>query len=100
MKGMNQVIKMLSLITQVGFTMLCSIGLCSLVGYFIDSRFHTHTFIIFIILGVVSGYRGVYILIKQTIKPSQEELEQQRVLKGQEELLNQLQAEEDGSDAE
>ena len=73
MKGHNQVIKMLSLISQIGITMLSSIFLCGLIGCFIDNRFGTHTMIVFLVLGVAGGYRAVYSLIKQFIAKKEDQ---------------------------
>ncbi len=63
----NQVWKMIYLITQIGFTMLTTIFMCVGVGYLVDRYFHTKLMIWFIMLGVVAGFRSVYILIKRYI---------------------------------
>ncbi|MBE5943475.1 MAG: AtpZ/AtpI family protein [Lachnospiraceae bacterium] len=63
----NQVLRMLYLITQIGFTMLTTIFLCVGAGYLIDKHFGTKLMVWFIILGVVAGFRSVYILIKKYI---------------------------------
>lgn len=75
---MREVFKMIALISQIGLTMLSSVFVCGLIGYFIDNRFGTHTFIVFLILGVAGGYRAVYSLVKQFIgqKEDQEDHEQ------------------------
>lgn len=67
MREHKQVFKMIALISQIGITMLSSVFICGLIGYLIDNRFGTHTFIVFLILGVAGGYRAVYSLIKQFI---------------------------------
>ena len=64
-KERNQVVKMIYLITQIGFTMLVTIFLCLGVGYLIDRRFGTHLMVWFIVLGVLAGFRSVYILIRK-----------------------------------
>ncbi len=66
-KGNNQIIKMIYLITQIGFTMLITIFMCIGLGYLIDKYFDTNLMVWFIILGVVSGFRSVYILIRKFI---------------------------------
>jgi ATP synthase protein I len=58
------VLKTLSLITQLGITMLTSIFLCMFIGLWIDEKFGTHFFIPFLLLGVAGGFRGVYTLVK------------------------------------
>lgn len=72
MKEYRQVFKMIALITQVGITMLSSVFVCGLIGYWIDNRFETHSFIVFLILGVAGGYRAVYSLIRQFVSASNE----------------------------
>ncbi len=72
MRERKQVIRMISLISQIGITMLSSIFICGLIGYFIDNRFGTQTMIVFLILGVAGGYRAVYSLIKQFIGKKEE----------------------------
>ncbi len=66
-KDNNQIIKMIYLITQIGFTMLITIFLCIGLGYIIDKNFNTNLMVWFIMLGVVSGFRSVYILIRKFI---------------------------------
>lgn len=82
MREYRQVFKMIALISQVGITMLSSVFVCGLIGYLIDNRFATHTFIIFLILGIAGGYRAVYSLIRQFIEkkenPEHEETESDR----------------------
>ncbi len=67
MKNNHEIAKIIMLITQIGITMLTSIFLCGIIGYFIDKKFDTNLLIFFIILGVAGGYKAVYNLIKQFI---------------------------------
>lgn len=66
-KNTNQVWKMIYLITQIGFTMLTTVFLCVGIGYLIDRYFGTRLMAWFIVLGVVAGFRSVYILIRKFI---------------------------------
>ena len=61
---MKEIGKALSLITQLGISMLVPILICLGIGIFIDDRFGTSPWwmIIFIILGVGAGFRSVYML--------------------------------------
>lgn len=61
----NQIAKMLYLITQIGFTMLVTIFLCMGLGYVINRIFDKNLMVWFIVLGVLSGCRSVYILIRR-----------------------------------
>ena len=73
MREHKQVFKMITLISQVGITMLSSIFICGLIGYWIDNRFETHAFIVFLVLGVAGGYRAVYSLVKQFMKKKEKQ---------------------------
>lgn len=64
MKKNHTVLKTLSLVTQLGITMLTSIFMCMFVGLWLDEKFSTHFFIPFLLLGIGGGVRGVYTLIK------------------------------------
>jgi len=74
MRDRSKIVKMITLISQIGITMLSSIFLCGGIGYLIDNRFGTHTFIFALLLGIAGGYRAVYVLVKQfTEKDKQDE---------------------------
>ena len=62
------VIKMLSLVTQIGITMLTSVFLCMAIGMWIDKHFSTNLFLLFL-----GGIRGVYSLIHNILE--QEDME-------------------------
>lgn len=61
----NQVWKMIYLITQIGFTMLTTIFLCIGLGWAVDKFFGTKLLVWFIVLGVIAGFKSVYILIRR-----------------------------------
>lgn len=67
MKETNKVAKAFILVLQIGITMLVSIGLCGAIGYYVDNHFGTQLMIFFVAFGVISGYSGVYSLIRQYI---------------------------------
>lgn len=75
MKNHRPVLRMLSLITQLGITMLTSIFLCMFLGLWIDKTFSTHLFLPFLILGVGGGIRGVYSLVKDANDNKEDESE-------------------------
>lgn len=60
----SQVVKMLFLISQIGITMLVTIFLCIAIGMAIDKFFGTKLLVWFIVLGVISGFRSVFILVR------------------------------------
>lgn len=73
MKNYGPIIRMLSLITQLGITMLTSVFLCMFIGLWIDRKFSTHLFLPFLILGVLGGIRGVYSLVRRYINDDSRE---------------------------
>ena len=73
MKKNHEVIETIFLILQVGITMMVTFGICFGIGYLIDRKFGTHWIFLFIVLGILSGYRAVYLLIKKHIKGRDED---------------------------
>lgn len=63
-----EALRYLSLISQVGFTMVTPILLCTFIGIKLEQRFEFPFTLIFIILGVISGCISGFKLIMNTIK--------------------------------
>ena len=63
----NQIVKMIYLIFQVGFTVICTIFMCIGIAFLIDKWFHVNLMILFIVLGVLASFRSAYILIKKFV---------------------------------
>ncbi|MBR4515529.1 MAG: F0F1-ATPase subunit [Lachnospiraceae bacterium] len=63
----HQVGRMLVLILQIGLTMLTAVFMCIGLAYLINWLFGIDLMVWLIILGVVSGFRAAYILIKRYI---------------------------------
>lgn len=61
-KKRRDAIEYLTLVSQLGLTMVGSILLCFALGYFIDRWLHAHglVLVIFILLGVAGGAVTVY----------------------------------------
>ena len=68
MKERNEVLSTLFLILQVGITMMVTFGLCFAIGFLLDKNLGTRLLWVFIVLGILSGYRAVYLLIRHHIK--------------------------------
>ena len=66
------VIKMLSLVTQIGITMLTSVFLCMAIGMWIDKHFSTNLFLLFLILGIMASIRSMFITLKPLLKGERE----------------------------
>lgn len=62
----NKIIKGIALITQLGISMMAPIALTGVIGYYLNEKFNTEFwFILLILLGIMAGFRNVYILIKK-----------------------------------
>lgn len=58
-------LKNITLISQIGISMLTAIGICLGIGLWVDHKFGTNFLIWFLFLGVASGYRSAYDVIKK-----------------------------------
>ena len=63
-----EALKYLSLISQVGFTMVTPVLLCTFVGIKLEGRFHFPSTLIILLLGVISGCMSGYRLIMNSLK--------------------------------
>ena len=63
-----EALKYLSLISQVGFTMVTPVLLCTFVGIKLEGKFHFPFILIFLLLGVISGCMSGYRLIMNSLK--------------------------------
>ncbi len=63
----------MSLITQLGISMLAPIFLCVYLGSFLDGRFGWFTFVPLLILGILSGVRNAYILVMKIVRDSEKD---------------------------
>ena len=64
MKHKKSVIATLSLISQLGVSMIVPVFLCILVGMKLEEKIDFPFTILFIILGILAGIRNVYVLVK------------------------------------
>lgn len=65
MKLNKSVYTTLALISQLGISMIVPIFLCTFVGVKLDEKYGWATTIPLIIVGVLSGARNVYVLVKR-----------------------------------
>ena len=63
-----EALRYLSLISQVGFTMVTPVLLCTFIGIKLEEKFHFPFTLIFLLLGVISGCMSGYRLIMNSIK--------------------------------
>ena len=72
-KHNREIVRALSMITQLGITMLVPIVLCFFFGRWLDSRLDTGCFmIIFTILGMMAAYRNLFVITKPLLKGERE----------------------------
>lgn len=62
--------KTLYLITQIGFTMVVTIFISMGIAYLINRIFGKDFMVWFIVIGVLAGFRSVYILIRKFLDDS------------------------------
>lgn len=67
--------KTLALISQIGINMIVSILLMGWIGNWIDNRFSTQLFPVFLLFGIAGGFRSVYSLIAPMLKDGKKEKE-------------------------
>ena len=65
MKHKKSVVATLSLISQLGISMIVPVFLCIFVGIKLEEKFGVALTIPFIILGILAGVRNVYAFVKQ-----------------------------------
>jgi ATP synthase protein I len=63
-------IKLLALASTMGISMVLAIVIAIAMGYYLDKWFQTSPvfFLIFMILGIVAGFRNIYIIMKRAEK--------------------------------
>lgn len=60
----QKVIRTLALISQVGISMMVPIFLMAWLGSWIDHKFSTQLFPLFLLLGIGGGFRSVYTIVR------------------------------------
>lgn len=63
----KSVFRSLAMVSQLGFCVLTPVLLGIFAGSYVDSRYGTKTLLVFLILGVLGGGRGAYVMAKRLI---------------------------------
>ena len=71
MKYNKGVFQTLSLISQLGLSIVTPILLCTVLGVYLDEKFTISSTVWLIILGVLAGVRNAYVLLRQANKDSE-----------------------------
>ena len=74
-KKHRELIRCLSLVSQLGITMLTPVILCVLLGVWLDKKFSTYFTLPLLILGILAGARSAYRLAKKAVGPGNEDEE-------------------------
>jgi F0F1-type ATP synthase assembly protein I len=63
-------IRLLAVVSTIGLSMVLALVIGILIGYFLDKWLKTGPvfFLIFMILGIVAGFRNIYVIMKRTEK--------------------------------
>ena len=69
----KEIIRSLSLISQLGISVMVPMFLCLGIGLLIDKKFGTSTTIWLILLGICAGARNAYILAKKVLEENARE---------------------------
>jgi F0F1-type ATP synthase assembly protein I len=80
-KTMNQLVKMIYLILQIGLTMLVTVFICIGLGYLLERLFGVNLMVLFIVLGVLAGMRSTYVLIRKFVSSNNPDDEYIRLLR-------------------
>ena len=68
MKKKKSVMQTFSLISQLGISVIAPVLLCTIAGVYLEEHFSFPFTIPFILLGVITGVRNAYVLVKHTTK--------------------------------
>ena len=63
-------IKLLAIVSTMGISMVLAIVIAIAIGYYLDKWFKTSPvfFLIFMVLGIIAGFRNIYVVMKRTEK--------------------------------
>lgn len=73
MKFDKSVFQTIALISQLGFSIVVPIVLCTFVGTYLERKFSISITVLLIILGVLAGVRNAYVLMKQAIRKPEDD---------------------------
>lgn len=78
--AMNSIAKALSKLTQVGITMVVTIGICILAGKYLDKWLGTNMIFLFIftILGIGAAFRNLYVMVMLDYKKEEKKEQAKR----------------------
>lgn len=68
----KNLLKSLGVLSSIGISVVLAIGISVMFGIWLDSKFGTKHwfFFIFLIIGIVAGYRNIFVIISRELKKS------------------------------
>ncbi len=62
--------KLIGMASTMGISMVLALVIAIVVGYYLDKWFKTSPvfFLIFMVLGIIAGFRNIYVIMKRTEK--------------------------------
>lgn len=79
MRYKKSVYRSLAMVTQLGLCVLTPVLFCIFAGSYIDSHYGTKSLLILLLLGILGGGRGAYLMAKRLIEQDAKEAEQERM---------------------
>ena len=76
-KNNNEIWRSLSLVSQLGFSVVVPIFMCIWFGTWLKNKFNIDIMFLLVMLGLVSGLQSAYRLIKNVLKKNEEEESQE-----------------------
>ena len=69
-KNKGEIAYALTLLTQIGWSFVVTIGMCFFIGKFIDDKLGTTPWImfVFIVIGVMAAFKNLFLLVERTWK--------------------------------
>ena len=83
----KEVFRSLSMISQLGMSVMVPVFMCVFIGVVIDKYFNTSTLLVLLILGIGAGIRNAYILAKKVLDENVSEKEAADRKKREERIL-------------
>lgn len=79
MKYKKSVYRSLAMVTQLGLCVLTPILFCIFAGSYIDSHYGTKSLLVLLVLGVLGGGRGAYLMAQRLLEQDAKEAERERM---------------------
>lgn len=72
----KEVFRSLTMVTQLGISVMVPVFMCIFIGYMIDKYFETSTIVVFLFLGIGAGMRNAYIMAMKVLNENVKDKEE------------------------